>query len=148
MRTVDWRSYVNADGDFELPSYLYRLISDLMKQSLDMGTLLSNDPAKLRAFKEQTKTIFKKRWLDVAQALEAFDIIVPCGCPSQEYCRECGGSRYRLNAALSPDKLREISVVIGPYENTGLQEKLEEGLRKALSDPDVLRRAIALSTLQ
>lgn len=134
MRNIDWRSYVDGDGNFELPSYLYRLINDLMKQSLDMGTLLSNDPAKLRAFKEQTKNIFKKRWLDVAQALEAFDIIVPCGCPIQEYCRECGGSRYRLNSALTPDKMREIALVVGPGDNPELAEKLQKGLQKALEE--------------
>lgn len=133
-RSIDWRSYVDGDGNFEMPNYLFRLIMDLMKQSLDMGTLLSSDPAKLRAFKEQTKNIFKKRWLDVAQALEAFDIIVPCGCPIQDYCRECGGSRYRLNSALTPDQLREIAVVIGPENNPELAKKLEVGLQKALEE--------------
>lgn len=133
-RSIDWRSYVNDDGDFELPNYLFRLINDLMKQSLDMGTLLSNDPAKLRAFKEQTKNIFKKRWLEVAQALESFDIIVPCGCPIQEYCRDCGGSRYKLNSALSPDEMREIAVIVGPGQDPELAKKLEVGLAKALEE--------------
>lgn len=133
-RSFDWKNYLTANGDFELPNYLYRVLSDLMKVSLDYGTMLSTDPAKLRAFKEQTKSVFKKRWLDVAQALEAFEIIVPCGCPMQEYCRACGGSRYRLNTALSPDQMREISVVLGDGDNTGLQMKLELGLQKALRE--------------
>lgn len=134
-RTLSWQSYVNDKGDFELPSYLYRLISDLMKQSLDMGTLLSNDSSKLRAFKEQTKSVFKKRWLDVAQALEYFEIIVPCGCPASDYCRVCGGSRYRLNDALSPDQMREISVVVGAMgHDTEIAKKLEDGLAKAMDE--------------
>lgn len=133
-RSFDWKNYLTPNGDFELPNYLYRVLSDLMKVSLDYGTMLSTDPAKLRAFKEQTKSVFKKRWLDVAQALEAFEIIVPCGCPMQEYCRACGGSRYRLNTALSPDQMREISVVLGDGDNTGLQMKLELGLQKALRE--------------
>lgn len=133
-----WHSYVNEDGDFELPSYLYRLITELMKISLDMGTMLSNDPAKLRAFKEQTKSVFKSRWLDVAQALEVFDIIVPCGCPVQRYCPDCGGSRYRLNYALTPDEMREIAMVTSPDSDPEMQAKLEAGLEKALRHPLVM----------
>lgn len=133
-RNLDWRAYVDDSGDFELASYLYRVINDLMKQSLDMGTLLSNDPAKLRAFKEQTKNIFKKRWLEVAQALESFDIIVPCGCPANEYCRLCGGSRYRLNGALSPDEMREIAMIVSTDGDSETQKKLQAGLEKAMEE--------------
>lgn len=131
---ISWINYVNSEGDFELPNYLFRTLMDLMKSSLDLGTMLSTDPAKLRAFKEQTKITFKKRWIDVAQALEAFDIIVPCGCPMSQYCRNCGGSRYRLNYALSPDQMREISVVIAPDKDPEMEQKLQEGLQKALSE--------------
>lgn len=138
-RGLDWRMYVNRNGDFELASYLFRVINDLMKQSLDMGTLLSNDPAKLRAFKDQTKQAFKKRWYEVAQALESFDIIVPCGCPQNEYCKACGGSRYRLNAALSPDMMREIALVTGPGVNGETELKLQQGLEKALHEVEHTR---------
>lgn len=133
-RHLNWATYVNEDGDFELPRYLFRLIMGLMKQSLDMGTLLSDRPEKLRAYKEQTKVLFKQRWLELAQALEAFDIIVPCGCPIQDYCRVCGGSRYILNEALSPDQIREISMVVGPDEDGDLAARLDAGLRKALEE--------------
>lgn len=133
-RGLDWRMYVNKSGDFELANYIYRVLNDLMKQALDMGTLLSNDEAKLRAFKDQTKQAFKKRWVEVAQALEAFDIIVPCGCPPHEYCKVCGGSRYRLNEALTPDMMREVAFVTAPGTNGELQHKLEIGLQKALSE--------------
>lgn len=144
-RDIDWRNYVDNKGDFELASYLFRVINDLMKNALDMGTLLSSDPAKLRAFKDQTKSIFKKRWIEVAQSLEAFDIIVPCGCPPHEYCKVCGGSRYRLNAALSPDTMREIALVTGPGTNGETQRKLQQGLAKALNEVegiDVEGRAV------
>lgn len=142
-RSLDWRQYVNDEGDFELPAYLYRCISDLMKAALDMGTLLSTDQARLRAFKEQTKSVFKNRWLEVAQALEAFDIIVPCGCPQNEYCRSCGGARYRLNSALSPSELREISYVVGSKDRdqSEVQTQLEIGLRKALHELEAMRTA-------
>ncbi len=130
-RDMEWRNYINSRGDFELPNYIYRSINDLMKQALDMGTLLSDDQAKLRAFKEQTKSIFKRRWLEIAQALEYFEIVVPCGCAHTEYCRECGGSRYRLNSALSPDQIREIAVIAN--DDTS-RAKLEAGLAKALRE--------------
>jgi len=132
-RSSDWRDYVDNNGDFELAAYLYRVILGLMKNSLDMGTLLSTDPARLRAYKEQTKSIFKSQWLEVAQALESFEIIVPCGCSPEEYCKICGGSRYRLNSALSPDQLREIAVVVGD-DDPKLQQKLQEGLDRAMRE--------------
>lgn len=131
-KATNWREYIDESGDFELAQYLYTCILDLMKNALDMGTLLSTDPVRLRAFKEQIKSIFKSRWLEVAQALEYFDIIVPCGC-STEYCKICGGSRYRLNTALSPDELREIAVVVGDADPK-IQAMLEEGLARALEE--------------
>lgn len=134
-KPLDWQQYVNEDGDFELPSYLYKVILALMKHSLDMGTLLSTDQARLRAYKEQTKSTFKSQWLEIAQALESFDIIVPCVCDPDEYCKICSGSRYRLNAALSPDQMREISMVLnGESSNPEVARKLEEGLQKVLKE--------------
>jgi hypothetical protein len=50
----DWKSYTDVNGDFQLANFLYKSINELMKNSLDMGTLLSNDQYKLRAYKEQT----------------------------------------------------------------------------------------------
>ena len=55
----DWKKFTDVNGDFQLANFLYKGINDLMKHSLDMGTLLSNDPHKLRAYKEQTKKLFK-----------------------------------------------------------------------------------------
>jgi len=135
---LSWKNYVNDRGDFELPFYLHRVINTLMKSSLDMGTLLSEDKQKLRAYKEQTKNIFKKRWMEIAEALEAFDIITPCGCEQDEYCKICGGSRYILNAALSPDEMREVSVVVGAGDRDDLAEKLKKGLLKALEEVNEL----------
>mgnify|MGYP000014555495 CR=1 FL=1 len=56
----DWKKFTDVNGDFQLANFLYKSINDLMKQSLDMGTLLSNDQQKLRAYKEQIKTAPKK----------------------------------------------------------------------------------------
>lgn len=138
VKQLNWNAYVDADNNFELPTYLFRVFMHLMKTTLDFGTLLSNDPARLRAFKEQTKSTFKNRWLEVAQALEAFEIIVPCNCMHSEYCSVCKGSRYLMNEALSPDQMREISVVIAPGQDRALAEKLEMGLEKAFDELDVL----------
>lgn len=132
--SLDWRLYVNEYGDFELPEYLFKCINDLMKQSLDMGTLLCSDPKKLRAFKETTKKNFKQRWLDVAKALEFFDIVVPCGCAHDEYCEVCSGSRYRLNVALSPDRMREVAVIFGAESDAEMADMLQKGLRKAIKE--------------
>lgn len=135
---MDWRLYVDEYGDFELPEYLFRSINDLMKQALDMGVLLSEDQSKLRAYKENIKRVFKQRWLDIAKALEFFDIITPCGCYHDEYCDTCSGSRYKLNIAITPDKMREIGLVLGVGESAEIADQLHKGLIKALSEVDTL----------
>jgi len=131
-KPIDWRDYVDKAGDFELASYLYTVILSLMKTSLDMGTMLSSDSARLRAYKEQIKSNFKGQWLEIAQALESFDIIVPCGCSTDDYCRICRGSRYRLNAALAPDEIREIALALSDTDDPELARKLQDGLDLAM----------------
>lgn len=134
-KILSWEEYVSEDGDFELASYLYHMILSLMKYSLDMGTLLSSDPVRLRAYKEQTKTTFKSQWLEIAEALESFDMITPCVCDPKEYCKLCSGSRYRLSSSVSPDQLREMVMAVSDKElQPEIIAKLEEGLKRALEE--------------
>lgn len=136
----DWKSYINQNGDFELPNFLYKSLNELMKQALDMGTLLSDDQYKLRAYKEQTKKLFKNKWFDLAQALEHFNIIEPCVCNSgrnfgkETYCEICKGARYIINSALSPNEMREISMFVNAAQDIKVQEKLTKGLIKLLEE--------------
>jgi len=136
----DWKNYINQNGDFELPNFLYRTVNDLMKQSLDMGTLLSEDQYKLRAYKEQTKKLFRNKWFDLAEALEYFGIIEKCACSpvnnsgKEIYCDICKGARYVMNSALSPNEMREISMFVGAAQGVQVQEKLQKGLMKLLEE--------------
>lgn len=139
MIRKDWKDYIDANGDFALPSFLYQTQNDLMKEILDLGVLMSTDSQKLRAFKEQVKKSFKKRWMDLAQALEFFDLIVPCVCRPNDFCEVCSGSRYILNSALSPDQMREYGLVIGAGQDAELADKLEKGLKKAIEEYKELR---------
>lgn len=136
-KSLDWKSYVNPQGDFEFPNYLYRVYMDMMKYALDMGTLLSDDPAKLRAYKEQIKKHFKTSWSETAQALEFFDLVVCCTCLSTDYCDICGGSRYILNDAVAPDRLRETAVFFGAGASRDIAEKLHKGLMQAMKELNV-----------
>lgn len=137
-RNLGWQSFIDAKGNFALPNYLYSVNSDLMKHALDLGTLLSEDKIKLRAYKEQVKKIFKKRWLEMAEALEFFDLVVPCTCSLSDYCEICGGSRYRLSDALTPNQMREVGVFVAAGQDSALAEKLQKGLFKALREVDEL----------
>lgn len=134
---LDWRKYITQEGDFVLPTMLYDLLNSLMKVSLDMGTLLSEDSAKLRAYKEQIKRTFKDRWRLLAEALEYFEMIVPCNCNANDFCKICGGSRYLLNRALSPDFMQEIAVITGD-DDPELAKRLEVGLQKAIREVENL----------
>ncbi len=130
MKSSEWKKYVDDDGTVEFPKYIYHTMMDLMKTSLDLGTMVCQDSVKLRAYKEQVKSAYRNRWLELASLLESFGVIEPCVCGEKDFCRVCGGSRYLLNQSLSLQKLEEISYV-GPKDDI-LESKLEEGLRKAL----------------
>jgi predicted Fe-S protein YdhL (DUF1289 family) len=133
----DWKVFINENGDFELPNFLYKTITDLMKQTLDMGTLLSSDQAKLRAYKEQTKKAFKSRWYEIAKALEFFNIIDPCICASDDkeiYCDICKGARYIISSTLTPDKMREVGLFTNASTNVEVVEKLQRSLNQILMD--------------
>ena len=133
----DWKKFTDVNGDFQLANFLYKGISDLMKHSLDMGTLLSNDSHKLRAYKEQTKKLFKNKWFEIAQALEFFDIIEKCICYNEvqeTYCELCKGARYKLSSYLNSDEIREIGIFFNAAQNADLAGKLQKGLMKALDE--------------
>jgi hypothetical protein len=133
----DWKKFTDVNGDFQLANFLYKGISDLMKHSLDMGTLLSNDSHKLRAYKEQTKKLFKNKWFEIAQALEFFDIIEKCICYNEvqeTYCEVCKGARYKLSSYLNSDEIREIGIFFNAAQNADLAGKLQKGLMKALDE--------------
>lgn len=133
----NWKTFINDSGDFELPNFLYKTVMDLMKQSLDMGTLLSEDQVKLRAYKEQTKKLFKNKWYEIAKALEAFSIIDPCMCSTQEketYCDICKGARYIISSTLTPDEMREIGLFTNAGTTTEIINKLQKSLNEILSE--------------
>jgi hypothetical protein len=133
----DWKMYLNQNGDFELANFLYKTINNLMKQSLDMGTLLSNDQIKLRAYKEQTKKLFKQKWLEVAKSLEHFGIIEQCSCFFEEkeiYCEVCKGARYITSSFLTADEMREVGLFMNAGQNAEIVAKLQKGLQEALAN--------------
>lgn len=133
----DWKKYTDLNGDFQLANFLYKSINDLMKHSLDMGTLLSNDQHKLRAYKEQTKKLFKNKWFEIAQCLEFFDVIEKCVCYSEtheSFCNICKGSRYKISSILSADDIREIGVFYNAVQNAELASQIQKKLMIALDE--------------
>ncbi len=106
-RKTDWTKFINERGDFQLSTYVYLLINNLMKDSLDLGTLLSDDPKKLRAFKEQIKSGHKNAWNNVADILCQFGIIQKCICEVDKYCDICRGSRFVPTAAVNSEEAVE-----------------------------------------
>jgi len=133
----EWKKYVDSNGNFQLGNFIYRTINDLMKNSLDMGTLLSNDQQKLRAYKEQTKKIFKSKWSEIAQYLEYIDIIEKCDCTltfDDSYCKVCRGSRYKTASYLSINEIQEIGTFMNIEKNSDIADKLYQNLMKALND--------------
>ncbi len=133
VRSTEWHKYIDNKGNFEFPKYLYKMISDLMKTNLDLGTLVCNDPSKLRAYKERVKTAYKQKWLDLASVLEFFELIQPCICQENEFCKVCGGSRFILSETVTADEIRQISYAFDKdIVDAGIAEKLEKGLKRAI----------------
>lgn len=133
----DWKNYIDQNGDFQLANFLYKSINELMKNALDMGTLLSNDAHKLRAYKEQTKKLFKNKWFDIANCLESFDVIEKCICFSEtkeNYCEICKGARYKISSYLSADEIKDVSIFLNAAQDTEVQEKLQKRLKKLLEE--------------
>ena len=133
----NWKNYINETGSFELPNFLYKTINELMKQALDMGTLLSEDQYKLRSYKEQTKKIFKQKWFSVAEALEFFGLIEECVCKESikdNYCDVCKGARYVISSSLSPDEMREIGVFVNAGQDVKIMDKLQKSLFEVLNE--------------
>lgn len=131
-----WNNYFDENGNFQLANYIYRTINDLMKNSLDMGTLLSDDQSKLRAYKEQTKKLFKSKWYDIAQCMETMDLIEKCSCysvVSERYCDVCKGARYVVAEYLTSDEIRQVSVVT-INDDREVSAKLEQALAKVLHE--------------
>ena len=126
--------YLDDNGNFALPNYLYDSIKSLMKASLDYGTLLSSDSAKIRSYKEMVKNTFKDKWAEIAKVLEYYDIITPCTCDPRKFCEICGGSRFLPNENLSPDRMQEIAFVFGAGQKADIIDKLAKGLEKAIED--------------
>lgn len=102
-KKIHWKDFVDDHDDFQLSTYVYLLINQMMKNTLDLGTLLSDDPKKLRAFKEQIKKSHKEAWADVAESLESFGLIDRCICRVDEYCEVCKGSRYVPSDVVNAD---------------------------------------------
>jgi len=133
----EWKKFVDVNGNFQLANFIYVTLNNLMKHSLDMGTLLSEDQQKLRAYKEQTKKLFKSKWHEIAQYLEYTDIIEKCECyasAKELYCEICKGSRYKTASYLSVNEVQEIGTFLNITENSDMADKLHKGLLKALNE--------------
>lgn len=138
MKSSEWSKYLDVNGDFELPKFLYKTNSELMKAVLDIGTLVCQDPTKLRAYKERVKALFKERWNDIAGSLEFFGIINRCVCNEKDFCTICAGSRYIIDTALTASQISEISLVTGFNSSDDIEQRLKDGLAKALADLESL----------
>lgn len=125
MKHVEWKKYIDGNGDFEFAKYIYKVVNDLMKTSLDLGTMVSSDASKLRAYKEQVKSAHNQKWLEIAAVLEFFELIQPCVCDDREFCRICGGSRFILSDTLKISELHEVGFIASASATENQVNKLE-----------------------
>lgn len=144
MKNID--KFINVNGDFEFPNFLYHTIMSLMKSTLDLGTLACSNPNQLRAFKETTKKNFKSKWKEIAQILETFDLITPCICNESDFCEICGGSRFTTNDILTSDFVHELVMFVSDGTDDKVQQELELGLQKAIRSVEADERSGKIRT--
>lgn len=130
-KKIHWKDFVNQQNDFQLSTYVYLSINQMMKNSLDLGTLLSDDPQKLRAFKEQVKKAHKETWSDIAEAFEFLGIIRRCICNTAEYCEICKGSRYVPTDSVNADVVTTQETFLAAGVDNNRRKAIEESLIKA-----------------
>jgi hypothetical protein len=123
--------FFDEEGSFNLAAYIYECQKELMKFTLDQGNMAINDNRKLRSYKERVKKAFYDMWFDLASILESMEIIEACGCDPKSFCKECGGSRYRLGMLLAPEEIKEVFSFVAPTEDEGLKKELEDKLPEA-----------------
>lgn len=120
----DLEKFLDWNGNISIPYYLYRMIMALMKESLDLGTLLSDDQAKLRAYKERVKNVYHQEWKKLASIFEEMGLIEPCGCDVRKKCDICKGSRYVTSSFLNADRIIEHNVILASKDDDKTQEAL------------------------
>ncbi len=105
------------------------LLNDSMKYALDMGTLLSDDPQKLRAYKEQIKKNSKSNWDKLGAALVNIGIADDCICSRGEYCRVCSGSRFVMSSLVSSTEVIEhVMAISGAITTEEGKQAVAQGL--------------------
>lgn len=101
------------DDSYNLIKFLYTNVNNSMKYALDMGTLLSNDPQKLRAFKEQVKKKSREQWDAIGRVLEGLGLAEKCTfCKKGEFCHHCGGARYVTSVLLDSPTFTESGIAV------------------------------------
>ncbi len=99
--------------EFNIVKYIHNNINNSMKYALDLGTMLSDDPKKLRAFKEQIKKHSRQQWEAIGKALVYLDLAYECICSPGQYCTACSGARYVMSTLIDSDHWVEEGMVIG-----------------------------------
>lgn len=123
---------ISESDDFNIVKFIYMLLNDSMKYALDMGTLLSDDPQKLRAYKEQIKKNSKTNWDKLGAALVNIGIADDCICTRGEYCRVCSGSRFVMSSLVSSTEVIEHVMAIS---NSITTEEGKQAVAEGLMSP-------------
>lgn len=118
----------------------------VMKEVLDLGTLVCHNAKEERAFKERTKAAHKKAWKEIASVLLELEIVTPCICRETEYCEICGGSRYVLNDDTVFSNADTTTVALNMNASEDIQIRLQTGLLKALTELQTVRIVDPLDT--
>jgi hypothetical protein len=120
---------LSESDNFNIVKFIYMLLNDSMKYALDMGTLLSDDPQKLRAYKEQIKKNSKGNWDKLGAALVNIGIADDCICSRGEYCQVCGGSRFVMSSLVSSTEIVEhVMAISGSITSEAEKQAVAEGL--------------------
>ena len=132
------------NDEFNIVKFMYLNINASMKHALDLGTMVSDDPQKLRAYKEQIKKNARKQWDELGRALVYLGLADECICSQGDYCTICSGSRFVMSSLLASDSYVEsgmaTSITLDEQQAQGVVETLNKYRKVATKKVEALNR--------
>lgn len=120
--------YIDEE-EFNIVKFIYMNINQSMKYALDLGTMVSTDPQKLRAFKEQIKKNARFQWEEIGRALVYLGLADECQCKRGDYCTICSGSRFVMSSLISSSSYVDHGLVTAATLNPDQVKIVEEALK-------------------
>lgn len=120
------------EEEFNIVKFIYMNLNHSMKYALDLGTMVSTDPQKLRAYKEQIKKNARFQWEEIGRALVYLGLADECQCKRGDYCTVCSGSRFVMSSLISSSSYVDRGLVTAATLTEEQVKSVEQALKSTV----------------